>query len=78
LVGQCDDVQGTDRKEWVQIVRVHPKPGKTASLEYQPNIPDVVKTSLKEAEKCGPFLNCQHQNDERSKQVFHAAWTNSG
>jgi len=39
--------------------------------------PDQVRIYKQEWES-GLFLSCQHQNGKRSKQVFHAAFANSG
>ena len=52
LVGLCSDVQTEKGQEWGQLVRVYPKPGRSASLSEFSGLPKVVIDSLKEAEKC--------------------------
>jgi hypothetical protein len=52
LVGECFDFSTGKGQKWSELVRVHPEPGRAASLSESSGLPKIVIDSLKEAEKC--------------------------
>jgi len=52
LIGETDNSGPGGSDDWCDLLRVHPKPGRAASLSEFSGVPKVVIDSLKEADKC--------------------------